>query len=294
MKPRSKSVFYIDLERKEAEKKVHEDLFPLLGGWGVAQKIFKDNSERDPLIFSIGPLTGAFPFCSPTGVFHPAESGQLQEDYVGGRLGLVLRLAGVDAVVFLGSSETPLIVEVSDRVVLADYLAGSEGPLGAFGLSGRRSRVRFAEREMVVDDFFRVKDASLAKKARGKNLFGVVASGLGELGLGDSKLYEETYQGVLKEINKVSAVAGSGPSGSGCPLGCAGAEVLSPYPPRPPSDSEGEAGPPAARLSKYLIACPAASKVFEDIPTVFSCLSSLGYPYTHEDLENLSRLVDQL
>jgi len=215
MKPRSKSVFYIDLAKREAEKKVHEDLFPRLGGWGVAQKIFKDNSERDPLIFSIGPLTGAFPFCSPTGVFSSTESGRLRENYVGGRLGLVLRLAGVDAVVFLGSSETPLIVEVSDRVVLADYLEGSEGPLGAFGLVGRRSRVHFSRQEMVVDDFFRVKDMSLARKARGKNLFGVVVSGLGELELGDPKLYEEAYQGVLKKIDQVRAVAGPGPSGSG-------------------------------------------------------------------------------
>jgi hypothetical protein len=45
-------------------------------------------------------------------------------------------------------------------------------------------------------------------------------------------------------------------------------------------------------LIHSLVACHYADKIYSDIGVVFSCLNVLGYDYTHEDLENLPKLIE--
>ena len=46
-------------------------------------------------------------------------------------------------------------------------------------------------------------------------------------------------------------------------------------------------------LLNSLVACQFADKIYTDIGVVFSCLNTLGYEYTHEDIENLPELIEE-
>ncbi len=45
-------------------------------------------------------------------------------------------------------------------------------------------------------------------------------------------------------------------------------------------------------LIDSLVACQFADKIYTDIGIVFSCLNVLGYNHTHEDMENLPKLIE--
>ena len=47
-------------------------------------------------------------------------------------------------------------------------------------------------------------------------------------------------------------------------------------------------------LVHSLCACSYSTKIYSDVGTVFSCLNILGYDYTHEDIENLPKMVDKV
>jgi len=90
--------------------------------------------------------------------------------------------------------------------------------------------------------------------------------------------YQEAYKTVLARSNDLTLGASNKPSCSGCPLGCEKSRY-------------GEIG--GNVLVHSLVACQFAEKVYADINTTFSCLNTLGYNYTHEDLENLPKLIEE-
>ena len=49
-----------------------------------------------------------------------------------------------------------------------------------------------------------------------------------------------------------------------------------------------------ANFKVEVVACGFASNVFNSVPTVFSCLNSLGIDYSHETLEDVSVKINQM
>ena len=47
-------------------------------------------------------------------------------------------------------------------------------------------------------------------------------------------------------------------------------------------------------LIHSLVSCAFATNIYSNIGVVFSCLNILGYDYTHEDIESLPTLIEQI
>ena len=69
-----------------------------------------------PLIFTIGPLTGYFPLMSKTVcAFKSPYHNQYAESHAGGRSALALRFADLDAVVITGKAAKPVCISLGSR-----------------------------------------------------------------------------------------------------------------------------------------------------------------------------------
>ena len=94
------------------------------GGSGLAALLFEKYGIADrpwdepgqPLIFTIGPLTGYFPLMSKTVcAFKSPYHNQYAESHGGGRSALSLRFADYDAMVITGRAKTPSALIVGSR-----------------------------------------------------------------------------------------------------------------------------------------------------------------------------------
>jgi aldehyde:ferredoxin oxidoreductase len=94
------------------------------GGSGLAAMLFDQYGLPDrpwadpeqPLIFTIGPLTGYFPLMSKTVcAFKSPYHDQYAESHAGGRSALSLRFADFDALVIRGRAPTPSCLSVGSR-----------------------------------------------------------------------------------------------------------------------------------------------------------------------------------
>ncbi len=107
-----------------------------VGGSGLAARLFDQyghtakpwNDPDQPLIFTIGPLTGYFPLMSKTVCsFKSPYHDQYAESHAGGRSALALRFANLDAMVIVGIADKPSCLAVgSHHLELQDvhYLWG--------------------------------------------------------------------------------------------------------------------------------------------------------------------------
>ncbi len=273
----SKRILHLDLENQTAEVKIHPDLAPLLGGLGLGLGLVREYHEQDPLALTIGPLTGAFPFVSKTAAVF-SSSGKLGECFVGGRLALVVRLAGYDGLLLLGKAphEVGLIVDESG----GQYKDGGWGSqIGDQGFSGRRSTITDRVGETVVDGYFTFSE-SFTNKWQSKNICSLVVSGTGSFPLPEGGQYQRLYNQILNLGNSLPVSASAFRSCSGCPLGCSQAFC---------GEQSSE-----ALITHCLVGCGYAQQIYEDTATVFSCLSSLGIPFTHDHLEALPLLIYNL
>jgi len=115
-------VLYIDLTKKKYEVKYRRDLFEkYLGGTGVASQLLFEEcpegvdpfSPESPIIFAVGPLTGAFPLASKTcAMFKSPHTGDLGESHAGGRSAIAIRMAGYGAIVIKGKSDIPIYLSI--------------------------------------------------------------------------------------------------------------------------------------------------------------------------------------
>jgi len=108
------------------------------GGSGLAALLFEKyalldkpwDDPRQPLIFTIGPLTGYFPLMSKTVcAFKSPYHDQYAESHGGGRSALALRFADYDALVITGKANMPSALIVgSRRIEIMDvhYLWGTD------------------------------------------------------------------------------------------------------------------------------------------------------------------------
>ncbi len=94
------------------------------GGSGLAAMLFDQyglpdrpwDDPEQPLIFTIGPLTGYFPLMSKTVcAFKSPYHDQYAESHAGGRSALSLRFADFDALVVRGKAPTPSCLSVGSR-----------------------------------------------------------------------------------------------------------------------------------------------------------------------------------
>ncbi len=121
-------VLYIDLTKKKSFVKDRKDLFEkYLGGTGVATELLLEEcpegidafAPESPIIFAVGPLTGAFPLASKTcAMFKSPHTGDLGESHAGGRSAIAIRMAGYGAIVIKGKSELPIYLSISNGKVL--------------------------------------------------------------------------------------------------------------------------------------------------------------------------------
>lgn len=120
-------VLYIDLTKKKFVIKDRKDLFEkYLGGTGVATQLLHEEcpqgidafDSESPIIFAVGPLTGAFPLASKTcAMFKSPHTGDLGESHAGGRSAIAIRMAGYGAIVVKGKSEIPIYITISNGKV---------------------------------------------------------------------------------------------------------------------------------------------------------------------------------
>ncbi len=100
----------------------------LFGKYGMLDKPW--NEPGQPLIFTIGPLTGYFPLMSKTVcAFKSPYHDQYAESHAGGRSALSMRFADYDAIVITGRAKSPSALVVGSRQIeIKDvhYLWGSD------------------------------------------------------------------------------------------------------------------------------------------------------------------------
>jgi len=269
---RTKKVLYIDLSKQEWEIKSLPDISGFIGGLGLAAKIMSDFEGEAPLVISIGPLNGFFPFVSKTAVLFK-DGKELVDVYLGGSLSSRLRYTGLDAIVLHGRSKEPAVVDVMDEKVT---FRSMDVDMGTLGLPGKRSVLEVDSKRASLDTYFETPGTFLHKQMINKNLRALVVTGSKIFQIKDKERYTEIYEQILERVDDVTVEKGGSPSCSGCPLGCAKSLV-------------GEKGGDA--LVHSLVACSFAEKIYSDENVVFSCLNALGYGYTHEDIENFSKLV---
>jgi aldehyde:ferredoxin oxidoreductase len=196
------------------------------GGSGLAALLFSTHSHLDrpwndpdqPLIFTIGPLTGYFPLMSKTVcAFKSPYHDQYAESHGGGRSALSLRFADLDALVIKGRAQRPSCLAVGSRsleVKEVHYLWGKDlfftGKMlrKMYPGTGHRSILRIgpagengsAMAGINVDSYRHFGRLGGGAVMGSKNLKGIVIQGDGNYPLMESKDYPKLFQEVHAKL----------------------------------------------------------------------------------------------
>jgi len=270
-----KKVLVIDLENKTFEINTFSDLDHYIGGVGIGLKLYQMYEDKNPIIFAIGPLNGLFPYASKTAVILQNE-GNMEDLYLGGSLSTRIKFFGVDAILLYGKSEQKIQLDMKD-----DHVAfrSVDIPLEDLGLPGKKATLDVGRDSLVLDDYFTTKENILGKMLYKMNLAGMVVTGNKNIEIKEFEKYTAIYNRILQKKQDMTVRTYRNPSCSGCPMGCR-------------KSKEGEIG--GNILLHSLVACEFAENIYSDIGVVFSCLNILGYEYTHEDIENLPKLIEEI
>jgi len=272
----AKKILYIDLNTKSYEVKGETELTEYVGGVGVGLKLFTDYKEKDPIIISVGPLNGFFPYASKTSIIL-SDGGVIEDIYIGGTLGSRIRFSGLDAIVIMGKCNDKTVLDITNENV---SLKESDVDLGTLGLPGMRSILaEDSKGKLLVDRYFTPPERFLERKLKEKNVHALCITGSKTFDLKNKQKYEEIYMNIINRAEEMHVKKSTNPSCSGCPMGCEMSKT-------------GELG--GNVLVHSLVACTYAEGIYSDIGVIFSCLNVLGYDYTHEDLEKLPKLIDRL
>jgi aldehyde:ferredoxin oxidoreductase len=196
------------------------------GGSGLAAELFNKyghldkpwNDPDQPLIFTIGPLTGYFPLMSKTVCgFKSPYHDQYAESHAGGRSALSLRFADLDALVITGKAGKPSCLVVGSRqldVREVHYLWGMDlqttGKMlrRMFKGAGHRSILRIgpagengsAMACINADTYRHFGRLGSGSVMGAKNLKGIVILGDGVFPLMDGKEYPKLFQEVYEQL----------------------------------------------------------------------------------------------
>ena len=124
---RRNNVLTIDLTNRRYTVEERPDLFnKYIGGSGVGIKLLEENCPKgadplgpdNPIVFTVGPLTGLYPLASKTvAMFKSPLTGNLGESHAGGRSAVAISSAGYGAMVIKGKSESPVYLSVNNESV---------------------------------------------------------------------------------------------------------------------------------------------------------------------------------
>jgi len=270
----SKKVLLIDLEKEASEVKSYADLQKYVGGVGLGLKLMHLYKDLDPLVLSVGPLNGFFPFASKTSVVLN-DSGVIEDLYIGGTLSARIKFTGIDSIVICGKAKDKSVLEIIDTEVT---FKPADTEMGSLGLPGRRSIVAKDDTKFFVDKYFTTPEYFLETKLEEKNIIGLAITGTETFKPVPLDKYQELYHKILARKSDITVLENVHPSCFNCPMGCDRSRV-------------GELG--GNVLIHSLVACQYAEKIYSDVGVVFSCLNILGYDYTHEDIENLPKLIEE-
>lgn len=267
-----KKVLYIDLNTLDYEFKIHEDLWKYVGGIGIGYKLFADNFSDSPIILSAGPLSGYFPYISKANLLYLDEY-DISEKFGGGTIAGQLNMVGIDAIVFIGTTDQYVHVSIFNQevTITTDKLEDFE----------RRYSDLILTREVATSQryFSFGQNVNLPQEFTGG--ISVSIDSTESLDFRDFYHYEDLYNDLLDQYRKLTVEPRSNPSCLGCPMGC-------------DKSHQGEEGENVAVLPRCLIACAYAEEVFKSIPTAYACLNSVGYKYHHSHLEKLPTLVGEV
>ena len=227
--PLASRVLHVDLDTGRSNILLQEGREQHLGGSGLAAVLYQKYGIHDapwddpaqPLIFAIGPLTGAFPLMSKVVCgFRSPYTGQWAESHAGGRLALSLRFSGYDALMITGRASTLSCLVVGSRSIeIKDvhYLRG-RGVFGAGrelrrfgkGSSGHRSTLRIGpagENKVAyacinVDSFRHFGRLGSGAVMGDKMLKGIVVLGDAnhDLPIGKEKEYAKLFKQIFTDV----------------------------------------------------------------------------------------------
>jgi len=261
-----KNILEIDLEKKTYHIRSRSDLQDIIGGVGLSLKLYSEFKEEKPLIFSVGPLNGFFPFASKTSVMFGVKN-KIYDYYIGGSLSSRIKFSNIDAIVLLGKSKSETFVEIHNHeVTFLDYGVEFE----SHGLPGKRSLIEFKTNKYLLDNYFRFSGSEADSMLHYKKVLGLVISGSQNFTIPNKEEYDALYKQILQKYQRLSVKKDEFPSCSGCPVGCSKSNI-------------GEKG--GSLLAHSLVGCGFATNLFNNHDLIISCLNILGYEYTHEDIE---------
>jgi len=118
-------ILYVDLTKRRIWNEDRPEIFEdTIGGAGAGIKLLQEEcpegadplGPENPIILTVGPLTGLFPMASKTvAMFKSPHTGNLGESHSGGRSATSIRLSGYGAVVIRGVSESPVFISVHNN-----------------------------------------------------------------------------------------------------------------------------------------------------------------------------------
>jgi len=233
--------------------------------------------DYDPVVISVGPLNGYFPFVSKT-CFILENDGVIEDLYIGGSLSLRLAYSGVDSIVLAGAADSNLVLDILDQSVrFIDIDKNTSGGMdfSSLGLPGRRSVLQMEKANLFLDGYFGFKLGFVERKFIFKRLVGICLTATKTTNINNMDKYSKLFNEILAQEGSMGVSPAGRPSCSGCPLGC----------------SESQTGEMGGNILLHsLVACGFAQNIYSNLGTVFACLDVLGYSYTHEQLEALPDL----
>lgn len=220
-------VLVVDLSKLSYSVVERKEYFQeYLGGVGAGIHLLKEfldpkidpNDPQNPIILTIGALTGKFPMVSKmVSFFKSPHHGLLGESHGGGRSAIALWQAGYGAVVIKGASKIPVYLTVDgDRVLFREARAlwgiADTATVGRLirereGQSGYRSILRIGragERgisyaNVTTETYRHFGRLGLGAVFGSKKLKGIVISGKRTVLPKDKKAYLKIYEEIYKE-----------------------------------------------------------------------------------------------
>ncbi|CCH49282.1 aldehyde ferredoxin oxidoreductase N-terminal domain-containing protein [Pseudodesulfovibrio piezophilus] len=204
-----------------------------LGGTGLAARLFEEFGSIDenwdhpsqPVIFTIGPLTGYYPLMSKTCcAFRSPYHNEYTESYAGGKSALSLRFADLDALVVVGKAKRLTALCVGSRRVETrdvEYMRGFDALHTGrvlrkiFPGSGRRSIMRIGPAgenlsayACINVDTFRHFGRMGGGTAMGvKNLKAICVLGDRGFALPENKDYPKLYKHIFQQLTTTEMMA---------------------------------------------------------------------------------------
>jgi aldehyde:ferredoxin oxidoreductase len=219
-------VLKVDLDKGKGKILTLDGRDQFVGGSGLAALLFNEYGHTDrpwddpeqPLIFTIGPLTGYFPLMSKTVCgFKSPYHDQYAESHAGGRSALSLRFADVDGLLITGKAAKPSCLLIGSRQLeLKDvhYMWGMEVDQAGKLLrrmstgSGHRSIMRIGPAGEIgsamacinVDTYRHFGRLGGGAVMGVKNLKAVVIHGDGVFDLPEGKEYPDLFKEVYQQL----------------------------------------------------------------------------------------------